>query len=256
MKVLTLNIWGGRAGNEKVLSFFETYKQDIDIFCLQEVWAAPHPHLSERKTAGKKLYYAQEMEYALQDISKILTDFTPYFRPLMGDHYGLLIFVRKDITVIEEGELYVYREKGYVPEEDLGDHARSIQYIYFNRDNKKYCVINFHGLWNGKGKTDSPDRIEQSQRILGFLEKNKDKEILFCGDFNLLPNTESIKMFEDAGLINLISKYNIQSTRTSYYTKPEKFADYIFVSPTISIKEFKVLEEEVSDHAPLYLECD
>jgi endonuclease/exonuclease/phosphatase (EEP) superfamily protein YafD len=57
-------------------------------------------------------------------------------------------------------------------------------------------VVNFHGLWNGKGKTDTPDRIAQSQNILRFLE-GVDGEIILCGDFNLLPDTESLRMFED-----------------------------------------------------------
>ncbi len=56
-------------------------------------------------------------------------------------------------------------------------------------------VVNFHGLWNGKGKTDTPDRIAQSQNILRFLE-GVDGEIILCGDFNLLPDTESLRMFE------------------------------------------------------------
>jgi endonuclease/exonuclease/phosphatase family metal-dependent hydrolase len=61
-------------------------------------------------------------------------------------------------------------------------------------------------------------------------------------------------MIEQTGLINLIKKYNITSTRTSIYTKPDKYADYVLVSPNIEVIDFKVLPDEVSDHAPLYLE--
>jgi len=42
MKIITLNTWGGRAGKELLLSFFEKYRDDADIFCLQEIWSAPH----------------------------------------------------------------------------------------------------------------------------------------------------------------------------------------------------------------------
>lgn len=41
MKLISLNTWGGRAGKEELLAFFERY-QDIDIFCLQEIWSAPY----------------------------------------------------------------------------------------------------------------------------------------------------------------------------------------------------------------------
>ena len=55
---------------------------------------------------------------------------------------------------------------------------------------------------------------------------------------------------------NLIHEYNINSTRTSFYTKPEKYADYIFTSKDLLIKNFEVLPEEVSDHAALLLEIE
>ncbi len=63
-----------------------------------------------------------------------------------------------------------------------------------------------------------------------------------------------MKKLEDFGLRNLIKEYGITSTRTSFYTKPEKFADYMLVSPGVEVKDFKVLPDEVSDHSPLYLE--
>jgi len=69
-----------------------------------------------------------------------------------------------------------------------------------------------------------------------------------------LPDTKSLQMFEEAGLTDLIKKHNIKSTRTSFYKKPERHADYIFLSTGIKEKDFKVLPEEVSDHSPLFLE--
>ncbi|MEK7201275.1 MAG: endonuclease/exonuclease/phosphatase family protein, partial [Patescibacteria group bacterium] len=65
---------------------------------------------------------------------------------------------------------------------------------------------------------------------------------------------ESVSRIEAAGLRNLIKEYHVTSPRTSHYTKPEKFADYAFVSAEVTVEDFKVLPDEVSDHAPLYLE--
>lgn len=109
-----------------------------------------------------------------------------------------------------------------------------------------------HGLWNGKGKTDTAERILQSQEIKSFMD-SVDGEKVLCGDFNLLPGTESVKILED-GMKNLIKEYDVGSTRTSLYTKPEKHADYIFTSPDLNVVDFKVLPNEVSDHSALYLE--
>ncbi|MBS3903520.1 MAG: hypothetical protein KGZ30_04085 [Anaplasmataceae bacterium] len=59
---------------------------------------------------------------------------------------------------------------------------------------------------------------------------------------------------EGLGLDNLIKRFGVTSTRTSHYKREEKFADYMLVSKGIEVKEFKILPEEVSDHAAMYLE--
>jgi endonuclease/exonuclease/phosphatase family metal-dependent hydrolase len=84
------------------------------------------------------------------------------------------------------------------------------------------------------------------------MDVTKGKKIL-CGDFNLLPNTESIAMLEK-GMKNLVKEYGITSTRSHHYTKEHKFADYIIVSTDIKVANFEVLQEPVSDHLPLLLE--
>lgn len=253
MKVITLNTWGGRAGKDKILSFFEKYKDETEIFCLQEIWAAPHKGLKGRLAGGRALDYSKTQINGLQEISRVLDNHAAFFRPHVFENYGLMILVKKDLIVLEEGELFVYKYKGYIHEGDIGNHGRNIQYIKIEADNKILTVINFHGLWNGSGKGDSEDRLNQSKKIVEFTEKIKG-EVILCGDFNLLPETESIKILENTGLKNLIKEFGITSTRTSHYTKPEKYADYIFTSPTLKVKDFKVLPEEVSDHFALYLE--
>ena len=255
MKLISLNTWGGRAGKESLLEFFEHTKKDIDIFCLQEIWSAPYEHLKGSSAGGKDIDHDDILVYGKQEISKILTNHDGYFHPHHLENYGLMTLINKKITIEKSGEVFVYRHKGFVPVGDIGNHARNIQYFTFSLNSKKITVINFHGLWNGKGKTDSEDRLQQSEKIISFIKK-LEGEIILCGDFNLLPSTESIKMFEDFDLINLIKENNIISTRTSFYKKEEKFADYVFVSKGIKVNEFKVLIDEISDHSPLLIDFE
>ena len=114
--------------------------------------------------------------------------------------------------------------------------------------------MNFHGLWNGNGKSDTEDRINQSKKIIEFVKTIKG-DFALLGDFNLSPDTESLQMIgRELGCRELIKEYGITSTRTSLYTKPNKFADYVFVSNGIDVIDFKVLPDEISDHTPLLLE--
>lgn len=253
MKIITLNTWGGRAGREGLLAFFEKHKDTTDIFCLQEIWSAPYEHYNGHLAGGLAIEHENIMTRGMQEISAVLSDHIPYFRPHLMDDYGLLMLVHKKWKIMAEGELFVYKEKGHVPDDDLGNHARNIQYVTIEKDGQPVTVINFHGLWNGKGKGDSEDRLKQSENIVNFT-KSLAGECVLCGDFNLLPETESVKKFEQVGLKNLVKEYGITSTRTSFYTKPEKFADYIFISPNLKEKDFRVLPDEVSDHAPLFVE--
>ena len=257
MRIISLNTWGGRAGKEGLLAFFRKYAETTDIFCLQEIWSAPHEHLEGRLAGGLAINNPQIMLYGLQEISAVLPNHTTFFRPHFGDNFGLLMLVRKNLAVVEEGEVFVYKHKGYMPEGDIGNHARNIQYVTIKTKSGPITVINFHGLWTGvgagKGKKDSSERLEQSANIVEFTKKIRNPLVL-CGDFNLLPDTESLRKFENAGLRNLIREFGVTSTRTSFYTKPQKFADYAFISGRVPLKNFKVLPDEVSDHAPLFIE--
>ena len=237
MKLITLNTWGGRAGKALLLDFFRKYK-DVDVFCLQEISKVPF----------------ENFEGLLQEISEELSGHQSYFHTQYLDHYGLQTLVKKNLAVTEDGEVFVYKHKGYVKEEDIGDHGRAIQHVTLNLKDSPITIINFHGLWKkGINKTDTIDRINQSKKIVEFIQ-NLSNDFILCGDFNLLPDTESIAILERAGLRNLIKEYGITSTRTTFYTTPDRYADYIFVSKEIEVKDFRVLPEEVSDHSALFLE--
>ncbi len=243
LKIVSLNTWGGRIP-EPLFDFFRKNK-DIDIFCLQEIYQnAPEPVVEDK---GDRLNLYSE-------IAEILSDHVGYFRPHLKDYFGIAIFVRKNITVKNEGDVFVYDSVSSMK----GNHSRNLQFIKVEYEGNIFNVHNFHGLWNGGGKTDTEDRFEQSKRIKQFLDSIEERKIL-CGDFNLLPDTQSIKIIEETGMENLISTHGITLTRSPIYFATKgadspTYADYAFVSKDIVVKDFRVLPDEVSDHFPLYLE--
>lgn len=248
MKLISLNTWGGRVG-QPFLDFIRQHS-DVDIFCLQEVWNGGH-HMMNKSAAGVTMSNVIPELYS--EVGAILSDHVGFFSSMLYDFYGLALFVKKTVPVVASGELFVYKEKGYISEQDIANHARCIQYVTLETAQGLRTVINFHGLWNGGGKGDHDDRLLQSDNIIAFV-KNLSHPYVIVGDFNLLPETESLKKLEQFGLRNLIKEYGITSTRTSLYKKEHRFADYALVSEGITATNFKVLPDEVSDHSPMYLD--
>lgn len=251
MKLISLNTWGGRGGKEGLMAFFEQHK-DTDVFCLQEIWNGGHEMIG-RIVGGAPLVGIVPSIY--EDIGTVLHGHAPFFRPHFKNYYGLAMFVRKALPLKGDGEIFVYKDRGYISEEEVVNHARNLQYATIGTGKGALTVMNVHGLWNGKGKTDSDERLLQSDNIVNFVKNIPDPHIL-CGDLNLRPDTQSIKKLEDAGMRNLIKEFGITDTRSRFYKKEERFADYAFVSDGVKVNEFKILPDEVSDHLAMYLDFE
>lgn len=250
LKIISLNTWGGQV--EGILDFFKD-NQDTDVFCLQEIIEVKDEDLEDNDFAreNKEERINQDLKF-FSHIKNVLKDHNGYFRPHYKDHFGLAIFVKKDLEILEEGEVFAYGGNETINQEH--NHPRNIHFIKLNINNENINILNFHGLWTGRGKNDTEDRIKQSQNIIDFI-KTLNGEVILTGDFNLNPDTESIKIFENFGLKNLIRENNITSTRTSYYPKDRdsRFADYAFVSKDVEVKSFEIMPDEVSDHSPMKL---
>lgn len=254
MKLITLNIWAG-LHFEPLIEFVKKHTGDIDIFCFQEVFHTETDRIVNGGGFRTNIH---------QELSSVLTGYDVFFDVaqegieaggIKADYhiqFGLATFIKKSLNLKEHGETFVFRHKNALEDDDLRGMGRNIQYFTFDKDDETYSIINFHGLWNGKGKSDTEDRIEQSKKVKACMDGLPGRKIL-CGDFNLLPDTQSIAILEE-GMRNLVKEYGVTDTRSSLYTKPLRFADYTLVSPDIEVKNFEVLQDVVSDHLPLLLE--
>ena len=245
MKLITLNIWGGKI-YDPLIDFLKDYSREIDIFCFQELLDNPSGIQSRIMRDAK-----QDIN---QDIKMVLPDFDEYLAPYQDHEEIIGMYIRKSIPVRKTGDVFVYRWRNALVGNDATTYGINLQYAEINQDNKKYTICNLHGHWTSKYKGDNPARLEQSRNIRKFLDNVEGPKIL-CGDFNLDPETESMKILE-ATMKNLVKEYGINSTRSGHYTGPSRFADYILVSPEIKVKDFKVLQDIVSDHLPVFLEFE
>lgn len=269
IKALCLNVAGNRFPG--VVEFLEK-QTDVDIFCFQEViseFSSPHYPKSLHRTIPR--HDKRGAMVNLPVISKCLNHYQKFFSPhadflqayapegnLMAVRY-LSDFSQK-IMKMDFGSFDIFAGQDYATNVTLQWvvlGADSLSDYKKPGDEKRVIITNVHGLWEKSNKGDSPLKLEQSRRIvqaLGYLQLRFDGELVVMGDFNLLPDTESIAIIERFGLRNLIKEHNVTSTRSSIYTKEIRYADYVFVSAGVQVNDFQVLPDEVSDHLPLLLD--
>ena len=259
MKLICLNTWGGRI-YEPLMKFVREQSESTDIFCFQEVYRSPRKDIEiSNKTRV----------HILDELAAALPGFNYVFHPIVSGiddsgpvdfeiEIGQAEFVKKSIPIVSSGEVQIYLPGDKTMRDVYEFMPRNFGYSKTIHEGKPLTIINLHGLtYKTDDKLDNPKRLEQSRVIKEFAIKEKG-EVIICGDFNILPQAESITMFDDS-FTELVKKYNIQSTRSKiskwHGTPGEyKFSDYVFVSPSIEITDFKVPDVEVSDHLPLIME--
>lgn len=264
MRVISLNVWGGR--KLKPLLKFLKENEDAEIFCFQEMWHSRGVKERAWDDRGNKAYTD-----LFARIRKILPKHAAFYsihedelddKPPRGLKaiIGITVFVKEGVKIRAIDDHFVHKNRNCMrPSEDvsldqLGNGGRSVQIVEIEHRGKPLAILNFHGLWNGKGKTDCSERLEQSRKVRKIMDSIKAPKIL-CGDFNLEPDTESLAILEK-GMVNLVKKFGVTDTRGKLYPKPVRFADYMLVSPKIKVKKFEVPNVAVSDHLPLIAKFD
>jgi len=261
MTILSLNLWGGRRF-EKLMPFIREKAKEVDVFCFQEmIDGGPASAVTSLGVRGNLF---GEMAGALVDfkgfkfLSPAPSEYHAEFAAL-GLYSGLAIFVRNNLKIVEIGEKRLYVD-GLEDIRSTAFGTGDFQWAILEKDGKCFGVGNVHGLIlefrpTKPGKRDTVERIEQSHRLVEFLNRQNGRGIII-GDHNLMPDTESVAMLAGAGK-NLIVEYGITNTRNFEYPYMEKYRDYIsdyaFAGNNLTIIDFKVLPDIVSDHAALFL---
>jgi len=262
---MCLNGWGGKL-HESLIPYIQ--QSQPDILCLQEVVHTPSS-LKEWLTYRDGDHVLPQRANFFQDVSKALPQHTGIFCPAAqgvlwdGDmkipsQWGLATYVHQSYPVIAQLQGFVH--KSFSPY-DYGEHPRSRSahvFRVFDYNKKSQVVIaHMHGLRDLKGKIDTPERAVQARKFLSMVNiiaEDRDPTVV-CGDFNVVPESETLKLFSQAGFTELVTTRTSKGTRSSYYKKPNKYADYMLVNKHVKVSNFNVVHEpEVSDHCPIILE--
>lgn len=226
MKLVFLNVWDGLRRDE-LMEFIKDQVKDTDIFCFQEA--------------------TDEMKHHFRDVLFGYKEISDYKFISDHDNFHQSIFIKDSITIMSSGSLIsIGMDRG------LAIYAK----LKIGQDIMYVC--NVHGIARPGNKLDNPGRIQQSSGIIEFF-KDKQEPIVIGGDFNLNPETNSVKMFEEHGYTDLIKQFDIKTTRNhfawdKYPNNKMYYSDFVFINNKVTCESFQVPNNEVSDHLPLILE--
>ena len=231
MKILSLNAWHATQRAELETLIRQQY-DTTDIFCFQE-------------SDGDAIESLLGEIFADDTFTKEVS-----IKTSSSDNDVLTSYVRNDMTVVRKVELLG----------QTGDDAGFIQVLHLQRDDVLFAIANVHGAPRPGDKLDTPGRIAQSQALIDELA-TCDGVRIAIGDFNLLPDVQSVSMIEAAGYDNLITRYSIPTTRNElawdrFPHNKQLFADYAFVAGVSRVVSFTVPRVFASDHLPMLLDID
>lgn len=265
VRLVSLNTWGGRLWIP--LKRFLT-EVDADVWCLQEVFSAPgveQETLRDSDGLEVRLNLFAEAQEVLNDYQ---CSFWPEARGYLNDRtstespvlYGIATCVRNTIPIIGSRTEFVF---GDFRQSATGEPPLP-RTLHFTRlwNYEKGCALwigHFHGLWSPDGKVDNAQRDIQAAKLTAAIESLApgSSRIILSGDFNVLPDSTLFQLLKRVELTDLVTKYNYDDTRTSYYSKSPRHADYMLVTPGVTVVDFDVpAAPEVSDHRPLILDFE
>ncbi|AGL62173.1 hypothetical protein L336_0467 [Candidatus Saccharimonas aalborgensis] len=239
---MSLNMWQGRL--ERVL-LKHLENSGVDFACMQEAVDYDGQSLgliTSYQKVGKSLGLHEQFFSKL--ISSKLGDKELAFGNAI---YSNIPFMQTS-TVFTRGE---YKNDFNFDEDDY--NIRAFQHVQVVIGGKKLNILNHHGHHIDSHKLGDEETMRQVKQLCDYI-KGLDGSVILCGDFNLAPESESIKLI-DSCLDNLSVKHSLKTTRSKLTYKNE-VCDYIFASSDIKVNSFMMDETIISDHNALILDFD
>lgn len=247
IKFITLNIWKNSTIIDSAVAFIK--KENPDIINLQEVYNAKDASLDKRY---------RTLEILKKDLSLSYFHFAAKFRDItkkdnLYAEQGNAIFSR--FPIMKSGAIFFdipYRVVNDYEQKRIYDQLpKNLQSVVVEVEDTTFYIYNVHGIWGTDGK-DSKRRLKMSQTI---VDQVKDKRnVILAGDFNLRPNTQTIKNIE--GYLKNVFKDELTTTfNLKRKSDPGGYStavvDMIFVSPDMKVIDHYCPQVDVSDHLPL-----
>lgn len=262
MKLISLNVALFEANNSKLVKFLQ--EQKADIVCLQEVVRETEKTVIRDFVSKEPIDSAtSDFRYSFFGPNSVMDKFEmkdfhgrENFSFDLGGMAEMGNYIKSKYKIIKCQTIFLENHFTYTtdhskwPEEDY----RSVLVADLEIGEKQMRILNYHGIWT-RGKLGNEKSLEACKRINDLALEAKG-EVIISGDFNLFPDTPSMRVFEK-NFVSLVDRYKIKSTRPTSNELSglaRNVVDYIWVSKGVKVMNFQVIESDVSDHLPLVLE--
>ena len=186
---------------------------------------------------------------------------TRYSSDPQNSYMGNAIFYKKEFTVVEKKFLTLYNSKEPFPSEmtHYEGLGRTAMHLKLDIGAIEISFINAHLAW-AKTPTEEMHQTKQGEIFLKFM-KSISAPFVLCGDFNPDPDQPLVQKMNKLAR-NLTSEYHITNTlnprthRAKVLFPPGVAVDYIYISNDLKVKNFSVIEEDISDHLGLTAEIE
>lgn len=243
LKLIQLNIWQG-----KILIAVSRFlkQQDADILCLQEVCSSSvylgaldllsSLEVLQLDLAYPYVYYQSSFSFDTSGVTASMGNTILSKYPLENTRS---VFTHNSYHEVTDWQ------------RDHPGNTRNLQLAEVTLpDGKSFTVANHHGYWD-KDKMGNEHTVA-AMKIAAEELKKVQGPLIFAGDLNIVPASPAMHLF-DNWLTDLTATHNISDTLSAFGKVSDVPCDHILVSPEVTVQEFTVSEELVSDHKALIL---
>ncbi len=242
MKIMTLNVWQGRL-ERVLLKHLKTL--DIDFAAMQE-------SVNYEARSGGLVSSYQKIGDSLKLDQQFFSPITSMKLGSKDIEFGNVIYSKYPFS--QTNTTYTRGEHKDNFDFDVDDYnVRAFQHVLIDVGGKSLHILNHHGHHIDAHKMGDDETMRQIKQIADYIVR-LDGAVILCGDFNLAPESESIKHL-DTVLRNLPVEYLLSTTRSNLTYKKE-VCDFIFVNQQIDVKDFSMDETIISDHNALIVDFE
>lgn len=244
MKVLQINVWGGRI-KDGLSRFIAEGK--YDVICMQEaVWSDDcNEFLESYIDTVDKIQRLAGFEYALKTSNygtNVLSDGSRF-------ELGNAILSRIPFTSVKErcilGEYTVTAHASDY--KTASGHSYTAQKAILDNG---IAIVNYHGYWQ-KDPIGNKTTIACMRKVVEFIRDDTCPTIM-CGDLNLV--SESPAMRELDFMRDLTAVNHVKTTLRNIRFIKDVACDHILITDELESKSFEAINAPVSDHMALVAE--